>query len=102
MFEFLAPTTDPIILGFESHEVAFGKNQPQYTPLPALRTATGIVLTRWKLTDEQREALELGADVFVEVATANKPLQPMRLAIGTEIPEETAAKYRPQTMKAQS
>ena len=101
MFAFLEPAKDAIIPGLEPHEITFAKHQPQYGALRALANKDGIVLTRWRLTPEQRDALETGADIFVECATFNKPLQPIRLAIGTEVPEEKAQKYRPQMRKAE-
>ena len=45
------------------------------------RSPDGTVLSRWKLTEEEREAIYLGADVFLYVHTFNQPLQPIRLEI---------------------
>jgi hypothetical protein len=72
--------TSPIINGMEEEEVVFAKDQPQYLQLPALKSTRpdGRILTRWKLTDEERAAVASGADLFLEVSTFGQPLQPLR------------------------
>ncbi len=86
MFDYLQPADAPVVEGLESHEVVFAKNQPQYNPLRCLKgnTAYGEVLSRWTLTEEQREAVAEGADIYLEISTFNTPLQPIRLAIGNK------------------
>lgn len=49
---------------------------------PAIRNSTGVVLSRWKLTDEEREAVAKGADVLLSIWTFGQPLQPSRVEIG--------------------
>jgi hypothetical protein len=71
----------PVIVGCESLEHVFGANQPEYVPLPALRSPDGIVTSRWELTQEEREMIANGADVFVSVFTFNGPYPPTRVQI---------------------
>lgn len=67
---------------FQYHEIVYGALQDEYQGLPAIRTPAGKVLTRWTFTDEEREAIHAGADVFLTVLTFNQPLQPLRMEVG--------------------
>lgn len=72
------------VLGAEfiANEIVYAKDQPEYNPLPVLRNEGGVVLSRWKLTDSEREAIMGGADIFLSIWTFNQPLQPVRLEVG--------------------
>lgn len=79
----MEPTSPILGEEFVAHEIVFAKDQPQYKPLPAICNRNdGIVLTRWKLTDTEREAVALGADLFLSVYTFGQPLQPLLPEIG--------------------
>jgi hypothetical protein len=71
----------PVIPGANLPEVTYAKDQPDYIPLPVLRTPEGQVTSRWKFTDEERKAVADGADLFVSVLTFNHPLQPMLVGV---------------------
>lgn len=63
--------------------LVFGKDQPEYIPLPALlREDQQVVFTKWELDYLEREAIRQGADVYLTIATGGKPLQPVKLEIG--------------------
>lgn len=83
MFEYLSPADQPVIAGLEDREVVFAKDQPEYTPLRALVSPDNDkgVLTRWTLTDKQREAVADGADIYLELLTFGQPLQPIRIIV---------------------
>lgn len=77
------------IPGNESDEFVIAKDQPQYIPLPAvwIRTSEGIaVVTRWRPTDEERQQVADGADIWLQSLTFGGPLQPIKLT--TECPVE--------------
>jgi hypothetical protein len=82
----------PVIPGFEEHELTYGKDQPEYMPLPALRVNVegddGIV-TRWRPSWRERLRLIFGGDVFLYVKTFGGRLQPVMLKI--EKPEVDSA-----------
>ncbi len=78
----MSPKSPVLDEEFLSNEVVYAKDQPEYRQLPALRSEDGVVLTRWTLTDEEREALHSGADLFLFIHTHNQPLQPIRLEVG--------------------
>jgi hypothetical protein len=72
----------PQVSGYD--EIVFAKDQPEYIPLPAIRVnrdGAETIVTRWKLTDEEREAVASGADLWLEVMTIGQPLQPIRIAM---------------------
>jgi hypothetical protein len=46
-----------------SHEVTFGKDQPEYTPLPALEFIDGKILIEWTFTPEERAAIARGENL---------------------------------------
>jgi hypothetical protein len=83
VFDYLAPKDGPVLDGFEDKEIVYAKDQPQYIPLRTLVSAgpDRKVLSRWSLTDKQREAVAKGADIFLELSTYRKPLQPIRMMI---------------------
>lgn len=96
MFSFLNPSEKPVVEGLEKHEVVYAKNQPEYNPLRTVRgkTESTPVLSRWNLTEQQRQAVLDGADVYLELNTFGNPLQPIRMAIGSEVaPEYIAEQY---------
>lgn len=96
MFSFLSPSEKPVVEGLEKHEVVFAKNQSVYNPLRTIRgkTQSVPVLSRWTLTEEQRQAVMDGAEIYLELNTFGQLLQPVRMAIGSEVsPEYIAEQY---------
>lgn len=71
----------PVIEG-EEH-VIYGKGQPEFKPLPALLTedtdGQTCVLTRWRLSPEERAKIEEGGDVFVVILSPKGQVFPMSL-----------------------
>lgn len=55
--------------------LVYAKDQPEYLPLPVMRSVDGRVVSRWTLTDEEREAILAGADIFLTVHTFNVDIQ---------------------------
>jgi hypothetical protein len=62
-------------------EIVYAKNQPEYHPLPVLRSPEGIVMSRWQLTEAERQAVASGADILLSVYTFNQPLQPLYIEV---------------------
>ena len=75
-------------------EVVYAKDQPQYNLLPAIKGIDGMVITRWKLSWKERLIVLLNGDIYLQVLTFNRPLQPVKLSV--EPPElmivDTASK----------
>jgi hypothetical protein len=76
----------PVVEGLEQFEIVFGKNQPEYMPLPALvgSLPNTNVISRWKLTDEERTAIAAGADIYTSQMTFGSLFQPLVVFVGTE------------------
>jgi len=69
--------------GSESIEVVLGKDQPEYYPLPAVYLDNDFrpMITRWRLTQEERQAVHDGADIVLTQLTFNHPFQPVHLQV---------------------
>lgn len=78
----MEPVSPVLGAEFQEFERLYAKDQPEYKPLPVIRNAKGVLLSRWKLTDQEREAVAAGADIFLSNWTFNQPLQPVRIEIG--------------------
>lgn len=61
--------------------VVFAEDQPQYRPLPAIKSADGRVTTKWKLTWAERFTVLFGGHLWLQVLTFNRPLQPVKLSV---------------------
>lgn len=79
----MTPISPVLAPEFADLEVVYAKDQPEYRPLPVLKNKAGVVMSRWKLTEEEREAIEAGADILLSVCTFNQPLQPVRIEIAS-------------------
>lgn len=77
----MEPVTPVLAPEFVDKEVVYAKDQSEYKPLPTLKNAAGVVMSRWRFTDEEREAIAHGADLMRSVWTFNQPLQPLYLEI---------------------
>lgn len=62
----------PVFKGAEALEVTIAKNQPEYLPLPVIHGEDGRVTSRWRLSDEEREAIANGADIMYTVLSSGK------------------------------
>lgn len=71
----------PVVPGLEPYEIVYAKDQPEYLPLPVLRSPTGILYSRWKFSAEERAAIAAGADLYVSTHTFFQPLQPIGLEV---------------------
>lgn len=80
---------EPVDVGVivdEYESVTYAADQAEYRPLPALRKRAvgdlpydGEVISRWRLSDEERKKIAAGDDLFVSVLTFGQNLQPMSL-----------------------
>jgi hypothetical protein len=66
----------PVVPGSGPVETRFAENQPQYQPLPAFRSEKAI-LSRWRLTEEERKHIADGGDLFICQLPFDNPLQPI-------------------------
>src|ERR1700722_17593746 len=73
----------PVMPGSESIEIVLGKGQPEYVELPAvyLDPPSRPMITRWRLTDEERGAISIGADIVLQQLTFQQKFQPVNLQV---------------------
>lgn len=73
----------PVIIGSESIEIVLGKNQSEYAPLPAiyLDTPARAMVTRWRLSDEERATVANGGDIVLQQLTFCQPFHPVNLQV---------------------
>lgn len=75
-------------INFKGANVVYGKDQPEYLPLPAKkRDARGEVITCWQLSPEELKKVQETGVIWCSILTFNQPLQPILLA--TEILDTT-------------
>jgi hypothetical protein len=82
LMEPVDPRIDPALVPAGSRAIVIAEHQTdEYIALPSVRTPYGKVITRWQLTDEERRALLLGADVFLTIWSYG-PINPVHLSVG--------------------
>ncbi len=64
-------------IDFKGTNVVFAKNQPEYLPLPAVRTEDGIVTTCWEASFKERLKFLFRGKLWLQLMTFNHPLQPI-------------------------
>lgn len=67
-------------------QVVYAKNQHPYIPLPVIKETSGIVTCRWHMTWRERIEALLHGDVYFQINTFNKPLQPTRAYVYPPVP----------------
>jgi hypothetical protein len=78
----------PVMPGSASIEVVLGAGQPEYIPLPAvyLNCESLPMITRWRLSDEERVRIAKGADFVFTQLTFGMPFQPVHFQVS--MPDE--------------
>ena len=62
---------------FEEVNVTYAEDQPEYLPLPVLKTESGELISCWKLTLMERLRLLFSGKLWLTTLTFNLPLQPL-------------------------
>jgi hypothetical protein len=75
----MANPVSPVVPGHNFTEVDFAENQPEYLPLPAIVNPDGNVITRWQLSEEERQRVAETGELWLLTLTFKQPLQPMFL-----------------------
>jgi hypothetical protein len=70
---------------FKESNVVFAENQDEYKSLPAYIDNNGVVVTCWKLSEEEIKNINETGRIYLETLTFNNPLQPVMLT--TDIKE---------------
>jgi hypothetical protein len=61
--------------------VTFAENQPEYLPLPALKTDDGTVVSCWKLSFFERVKVLFTGKIWLALLTFNRGLSPQFLTV---------------------
>lgn len=69
------------IVKFKECNITFAKNQPEYKPLPALKTEDGKVVTCWKPSVMERLKILFTGKIWLNILTFNEPLQPLLMTV---------------------
>ena len=72
-------------VNFKESNVVFAENQDEYKSLPAYIDNNGVVVTCWKLSEEEIKNINETGRIYLETLTFNNPLQPVMLT--TDIKE---------------
>jgi hypothetical protein len=85
---------------FKHQNVIFAKDQPEYSPLPALRidSPQGEVISCWQMSFKERMKVLLTGKVWLSLMSFNKPLTPSYMSINRKevfsIPDDTLTLFQ--------
>jgi len=68
------------IIKFDGCNVTFAEGQPEYLPLPAYRSANGIVTSLWKLSLWERIKVVATGRMWLQILSFNRPLLPIKMS----------------------
>lgn len=73
----------PVMPGSETIEIVLGRGQAQYIELPAvyLNTRSRPMITRWRLSEQERLDVMAGADIVLSQLTWQQLFQPVSLQV---------------------
>lgn len=74
----------PVIPNADAPEIVIAENQPEYQNLPSIPLEGGIILCRWKMTEEEKRIVSETGDVYLYQWTGGKFVTPMLLQV--EVP----------------
>jgi len=66
---------------FEGCNIVFAENQPGYLPLPAFRDKNGRVTVCYRLKFWERIVILFMGNLWFQVLTFNKPIQPQKPSV---------------------
>jgi len=80
-----------------AEEVTLAEDQTEYKPLVAARydvqfspghEPARALLTRWRLTEDERRRIAEGEDIYLACLTFGDPLQPLMMQVGARAPTD--------------
>lgn len=66
----------PVIPDKNAPETIYAKDQPEYIPLPTVKTPDGIVLTRWSVNEQEMKQILDQGYFYLLVSTLTLPFNP--------------------------
>lgn len=80
--ENIAPYPETFKLPEGSVLPVYAADQPEYQPLPSIRTPDGKVVSQWKPDEDELKRLVAGEPITLVIWTFNRRLQPVWLGVG--------------------
>ena len=71
----------PVIPGQEKNEIMVAENQPEYMNLPVVSLGGGLIMSRWKLDERERELIAETGEIFVLMHTFGQPVTPLQIQV---------------------
>ena len=71
----------PVIPNETHDEIIVAENQDEYQNLPCIPLTGGVILTRWKLSDEEKKIVAETGDIYLYLWTFGKPVAPVLLQV---------------------
>ncbi len=68
----------PVVPGFNLKVTKYAEHQMEYLTLPCHKQPDGTVTVRWKLTWLERIKILIYGNIWQQILTFNKPLQPVK------------------------
>lgn len=62
---------------FPQVNAIFGKDQPEYEPLPALQTSDGYVVMCFQMTEAEKKRVAETGEIWISLLTGGGALQPI-------------------------
>lgn len=80
----------PVLVNFnaQSFEKTLGVGQPEYEPLPVLRSPNGVVTMRYKLTLRERLRILFKGNLYLQQLTFRNGFQPIKPSVEEPLIEE--------------
>jgi len=69
------------VVKFKECNIVYAEDQPEYQPLPALRSKEGEVYSCWGLSFFERLKVLLTGKVWLKILTFNRRLQPVLISV---------------------
>ncbi len=71
----------PVIPTADLPETLVAEKQPEYQTLPVIQCGNGILLARWKLSEDEKKTIAETGDLYVFIWTFGNPVQPLYLQV---------------------
>ena len=67
----------PVVPGHDLKELVLAEHQDQYENLPIVECGEGAVLSRWELSEEEKEFVAKNGYIYLWTWTFGRPFQPV-------------------------
>lgn len=79
----------PVMPGEDFEELIVAENQPEYENLPCIQMQGGVILTRWKLSEDEIKTVQETGDIYLFMW--GRPVKPLMLQVEKPLLEKPKA-----------